>query len=291
MLIFVGTGTGCGPNQSDGSSILDNEFTSVGSSLSIAKISGETYYGRLLFKSNSGQLYGAAVHFNINTDSSTTAFFSDFILDRLVLFVNMTTAVAIITSPVDLNVNPSYSFGGNGLSVSDISARRIGFNINFGNNANLSDVVSAAAVFTRDFSTFVGGDNATFFFIAQKASSLGAVTGADLLGAWFMIDFQVAGYGALILGSPSKMAVGGSGGRGYTVFRGTDLSGSVSYGGEYNLTDAGTGASGLGYDSTPQDASSITMDGTVDGAFLLSPSKRFILGFDARSNKYFAGSR
>ena len=283
---------GCAGGNGQSGSILDNEFTSVGSAMSSSKIAEDsTYYGRLLFKSNSGQLYGASIRFGLKTNNSSSAYFADFYLDRLVLFANMTTVVPVVTSPVNLNVPGSYSFSTNGLTITDTLNRRVGFNINFGNNVNVSDVLNAAAVFTRDFSTMVGGDNSTFFFIAEKASSMASVTAADLLGAWFMIDFKVAGHGLLDIGIPSKMAVGGTGGAGFTVFRGTSMTGATVYGGEYHISDAGTGASGIGYDSTPEDASTISMDGTVDGAFLLAPSKRFILGFDARNDKYFAGSR
>lgn len=291
VVFFLGT-THCGPNQTDGPSILNNEFAGVGPAMAISAIADETYYGRVLFKSNGGQLYGAAIRFDLNTNSSSTAFFSNFYLDRLVLFVNMTTAIPIVTSPVNLNVNPSYSYLTNGLSISNVTSRYVGFNIDFGNNANFtSDVMSAAAIFTRDFSTFVGGDNSSFFFIAQKASSLPVVTSGDLFGEWIMLDFGVTGHGTLDIGSPSRLAAGGIGGTGYTIFKGSNISNSLIYGGEFYLTDSGTGAVGLGYDSTPPFDSTITMDGTVDGAFLLSPSKKFILGFDARNNRYFAGSR
>lgn len=291
LSLILGTTTQCGPNRTDGASILNNEFARGGPALSITSIAEETYYGRVLFRSQGGQLYGAAIRFDLNTNSSSTAFFSHFYLDRLVLFVNMTTAVTLISSPVNLNVTPSYSFGGNGLSISNVTSRHVGFNINFGDNTHFSDLVSAAAIFTRDFSTFVGGDNSSFFFIAQKASSMPAVTSGDLLGEWIMMDFGVNGHGVLDIGAPSRLAAGGIGGAGHTVFKGANIANILIYGGEYYLTDAGTGAVGLGYDSTPPYDSTITMDGTVDGAFLLSPSKQFVLGFDARNNRYFAGSR
>lgn len=290
----AGLVSGCSVGSSSGSSILDNEFTSVGSAMAANKIAEDsTYYGRVLFRSGSGQLYGASIHFVLKTNNTNSAFFADFYLDRLVLFANMTTAVPIVTSSINLNVSGAYSFASNGMTITDVLNRQVGFNLNFGNNANFTDVLNASALFTRDFSTMVGGDNSTFFFIAEKANSIGTVSPADFLGAWYMIDFSVGGHGVLNIGVPSKMAVGGTGGSGgnYTVFRGTGIAGNVLYGGEYYLTDAGTGASGLGYDSTPEDAGSIRMDGTVDGAFLFAPSKRFILGFDARNNKYFAGSR
>lgn len=291
LISFLGV-TGCGPTQSDGLSLLTNEFAGVGPAMSIASISEETYYGRVLFRSNGGQLYGAAIRFDIDTNSSSTAFFSNFFLDRLVLFVNMTTAVPVVTSSVNLSVPTSYSYASNGLSISNITSRHVGFNINFGDNTNFtSDVLNAAAVFTRDFSTFIGGDNSSFFFIAQKASSLPTVSAGDLLDSWLMLDFGVSGHGVLSIGSPSRLVAGGIGGAGYTIFKGANAAGAGLYGGEYYLTDAGAGAVALGYDSTGPFDSSITMDGTVDGAFLLSPSKKFLLGFDARNNRYFAGSR
>lgn len=281
---------GCFPSGSeDAISSFDNEFTSTGTALSISKIADEKYYGRVLFRS-AGNLYGAAISFNLNTNDAQTAYFANFSLDRLVLFVNITTAITIISSPVDLSVPGSYSFASNGLSISDTLSRYVGFNINFGNNANITDVFSAAAVFTRDFTTLVGGDDSTFFFIAQKASSLPTVTESDLLGRWYMIDFGVTGFGNIQLGSLSRLTAGGTGGAGHTIFTGINITGERVYGGEFKMTDSGVGASGLGYDSTPT-GDDITMDGTVDGVFLLAPSKKFILGFDARNDRYFAGSR
>jgi hypothetical protein len=297
IFLVLLTQLSCGQIGGGGASSFANKFTALGTNLTLdsvttpAFLGSTSYYGRVLFK-NSGLVYSGSFHFNLVKNDDSAGYFSGFFLDRLVLLAGMNSSVPIVTSSINLSVGPSYNATSNALLITNAERRYVGLNIDFGNNTGiLTDVINAAAVFSSDFSTFVGGDNSTFFFIAQKATSLPAVTVADFNKAWAVIDFSVSGFGQLTLREFSKIAFSGIGSLGYNVFKGKNVfNGSLAYAGEMNITDSASGACGLSFDATPDGGDPIGGSGSVDGAFLVSPNKDFILGFDSRKNYYFAGS-
>lgn len=282
-----GGGTGVGGTTNT------NKFTMTGSTaltvdaITSSKSASTTYYGRALMASG-GNLYGASFHFTLNKNTATTAYFSDFFLDRFVTVTAYNSATAQVTSSTNLSVTASYNATTNGLSITNATSRFVGFNINFGNTTYLQNISNAAVMFSNDFTTMVGGDNSTFFFIAQKASSMPNATSTDTQSSWGLANFTVSNSGNIAVSSTSTVNVSGTGGNGLVAFKGTSSDGTT-FQGESSMTDAGTGLFMFGFDggshATP------TADGRLDGAFLLSPDKSYMLGYDKMDGIFFAGSR
>lgn len=295
-VIIAGCSGGGGGGGGGGGS-ASNKFTASSAPLTVddmvspAKsaagiLTSTTYYGRVLYTSG-GHLFGASIHFTLNKNNGTTAYFTNFYLDRLVQVTAYNSATAIVTTSTNLNVPGSYNSGTNGVSIGSATSRFVNFNLDFGDNTNFADISNAGVIFSSDFSTMVGGNNLSFFFIAQKASSLPAVSSSDIQSSWSLANFTVNGSGSIVLASTSTVSVAGTGGHGLLAFTGS--SGGSSFAGETSLTDSGTGVFIFGFDSTPVGTPSA--DGTLDGAFLLSPDKKFILGYDDVNAQYFAASK
>src|SRR5690606_11484380 len=98
----------------------------------------------------------------------------------------------------------------------------VGFNLVFGANPHFNEVKNGGLLFSADFSTMVGGNNATFFFIAQKATSMAATAVSDLLHSWQTANFTVSNLGQITLISISVVTPAGTGGNGLTAFTGVD---------------------------------------------------------------------
>lgn len=302
VLAVVTVLSGCsGSSGGPSTSSSTNKFTSSGSAITIdsitssvsgssltAQATSQVYYGRVLYVSGSN-LYAASIHFTLNKDSSTAAYFSNFSLDRLVQVSSITAATAVVSSPMDLNVTAAYNSSTNGLSITNATSRFVRFNLDFGDNTHFADVTNAGVIFSSDFSTMVGGNNSSFFFIAQKASSMASVSNSDLVATWSLANFTVSGAGSISVSSTSSVSVSGTGGHGLNAFTGIN-SNVGAFKGEVTLNDSGTGVYLFGYD-TSGGSGTPTADGQVDGGFLLSPDKQFILGYSIYDGVYFAASR
>lgn len=298
-LLTVFSCSGGGGSDAAAGSTDTNKFTSAGTNISIdgitSSLSGssvttlttQTYYGRFFSKSG-GSYYAGSVHFTLNKNDNTTAYFSNFFLDRMVQLTAYNTNSVIVNSATDLVAPGAYNATTNSIQIQDASKRYVSFKLDFGNNANIADIPNAGIIFSKDFSTMIGGDNSTFFFIAQKASSLPGSLVSDLLTSWKYVNFSVTNGPVFTLINTGSFSVSGTGGNGLTAFTGSNSAGSV-FQGETTINDSGAGIFLYGYDSTP--GGTPTADGTVDGGFLLSPDKQYILGFDFISRNYFGASR
>ncbi len=297
-LLFI---AGCSGAGGTSAATASNAFTSAGSDLTMDKITSaasgssvsslatsQLYYGRVLYKSG-GNTYAAAIHFTLNQDTVSTAYFTNFFLDRLVQVSAVTASSPIVTTSTDMVVSSSYNASLNGLSIAGASSRFVRFSLDFGNNTYFADIVNAGVIFSRDASTMVGGNNASFFFIAQKAASLPSASLTDLSSTWSLANFLVNTSGVISVTSTSSVGIAGVGGHGLTSFKGTN-SVSGAFEGEVALNGASAGIFILGFDSTPGNGIP-THDGFVDGAFLLSPDKNYLLGYNTLNAVYFAASR
>lgn len=299
IVCLMGLTGGCGKTAGSGISSLSNPFTRVGSALTIdslvSAVSGsstslsttsQTYYGRAVIK-NGSFVYGATFKFSIHKQSDSAAYFSSFQILRLVVLNGMSSAIPVVTSPLTVGVGSGYSLGSNSIAILGALDRTANFNLSFSNHTYLSDVTSAAFVASDDFRTIVGGDNQSFFFIAQKASSLGSVTTAQMEQRFSLVEFHISGFGSLTFADLWTFSSSGVGGNGYSAYRATTATGSVREG-EFNLVDATGGLFVFGSDSSPGNGTP-TADGAVSGAFLLSPDGQLILGYDLENSLYWAG--
>lgn len=298
------SGGGGSGGSGGGSSTSTNKFTASGTPItadamvsayatsSIFKplaVAQQDYYGRALMKDTGGTVYAAAFHFTLNKNDSSTAYFSDFYIDYMTEITGYATSTDVVTSPTLITLTSnSYNAMTNSVSIANASSRFVNFNIDFSNNPYLSSISNAGVIFTNDFNTMVGGDNASFFFIAQKASSLPTVSAGDLLGTFKLVNFSISGAGSIAIDSTSTVKVEGTGGSGYTAFTGQDSQGN-SFQGELTLNNANTGALMFGYDNNGGTPPTVTS--SYAGAFLFAPDKSCVLGYDTASSLFFAASK
>lgn len=286
-----GGGSGSGGKQNSftmsGNSVSIDGITSTGTSAELGAQSVQQYFGRVLI-ANSSNLYSGTFSFKLNKHSSTQAYFSDFSVDRLVQINSLSSVTPIITSPTDMTVNPAYSASGNSVTISSSTKRFVSLKIDFGNNTYFSDVPNAGVMFSNDLSTMVGGDNSSFFFIAQKATSIPSVSISELVNSWGLVNFTVDGGGTIDIVSTSTVTVGGTGGNGLTAFKG-QTPGVAAFQGEAALIDPVGGVLAFGFDDST--TGTPTAYGPIHGVFLISPDKQYMLGLNADQGTYFAGSR
>jgi len=302
MMVACSGGGGSGGG-SGGSSTSTNKFTASGSPITTdAMVSAyasssvvqpmstsQVYHGRALMKDISGDIYAAAFHFTLNKNDSSTAYFTNFYIDYMVQVTGYVTSSNVVTSSTQITLaSNTYSAMTNSVTIANASSRFVNFNIDFSNNTYLSDISNAGVIFTNDFNTMVGGDNASFFFIAQKASSLPTVTAADLLGTFKLVNFSIDGTGSIAIDSTSTVVVQGTGGSGYTAFKGQDSQGN-SFQGELTLNNSNTGALVFGYDDDAGNPPTVAT--AFVGAFLFAPDKSCVLGYDTTSSLFFAASK
>lgn len=302
ILLLVGLLVSCSDDKSNDEDSSSNNFTASGQAISIDDItttstssltasntgyealSTEAYYGRFLYY-DSSNLYGGIVKFNINKENNSTAFFSDFSLLYFARVDSFTSSTPLVTSEFDLNVNSAYS-SSNSISIENSTSRFVDFSVDFGDNTYFPDIDDASVIFSSDFSTLVGGNDSTFFLIAQKASSAGNLSLSDITASWSFAHFTVSGLGNIEIQSTSSVTASGTGGNGYTAFKGTNSEDGF-FDGELSLIDstAGIFIFGLGYGSGTPTARQTT------GLFLVSPDKRFVLGANFRNGIYFVGNK
>lgn len=280
-------GGGGGGSSSGGSSSVS--FNGSGS-ISIddivddgSKSTSALYYGRFAYYDGTN-LYGGAIHFTINKQDNSSAYFSDFYLDSFARLDTFTSSTSIVSSSENLNISVGYGSSTNSVTISSSTSRFVDMNMDFGNNTHFGDVVNAGVVFSSDLSTMVGGDDDTFFFIAQKASSQPASSIANVKASWSIFNFTVSAGGTIYADSTSSVSVSGTGGNGYTAFTGNN---SVNgyFDGEISLADSPSGLFIFGYgigSGTPTATAAA-------GLFLMSTDNRFVLGIDVTDGTYFAG--
>ncbi|GEM_PF-6858187 len=244
------------------------------------------YFGRFYYVAGT-HLFSGTGKFKLNKENDNEAFFSDFTLDHLSEITGLASHNNIVTSSTNLAVSPSFNATRNHVEISDATHRFVRFDLDFGNNAYFGDISNAGVIFSSDFSTMVGGNERTFFFIAQKIGSQPDVSLSAIMGNWKSICFRVdPRSGAVTIASTSTVNVSGVGGNGFTAFTGLNSLGN-NFDGELTLTDATSGAFFYGFGSgggTPTARE-------IDGAFLVSADQSLVVGYDLLDNIYFAVER
>ena len=261
--------------------------TSLNNSLVTTSISALFYFGRFIY-TNGSNVFAGSIKFKINKQDSSSAYFSDFTLEHMSEITAVNNSIVLVPSSTDLDVTAQYNSMSNHVSIANATSRFVAFDIDFGNNDYFGDVTDAGVLFSADFSTMVGGNDSSFFFIAQKISSQPDVSTSTFDGAWNVVNFTVdnsSGY--VLIDSTSTVSVGGVGGNGFTGFTGTNsLSGDFD--GELSLTDSTAGCFIYGYglgDGT------MTALGPINGGFLVSADQNLAVGVDLDSGLYFAAER
>lgn len=245
-----------------------------------ASSSAPFYFGRFLL-SDGFDLFTGSIKFKLNKRNSVSAFFSNVTLEHYSMVVIGADDTDIVTSSTDLAVSDSFDASTNHVEIDNAATRFIGFDLDFGNNEFFGDITNAGVVFSSDFTTMAGGNNESFFFIAQKVSSQPDVSESAILGDFNIFNFTVSSSGEVTDEGTSTVTVGGTGPNGFTAFIGTN-SDSGDFNGELFLTDATSGAFLFGYG-----------DEGIDGAFLLSGDESLAVGIDIGSGDavYFAAER
>lgn len=243
------------------------------------------YYGRFLY-TDQVNLYTGSVKFKLNKEDDSHAYFSDFTLEHYSKVTDYDEHADLIASSKDLQVEGSYDLNSNNATIDNATSRFVAFDLDFGNNAYFGDITNAGVIFSADFTTMAGGNNATFFFIAQKTDAQPDVSLDSLSGKWNVINFTVSSRGIINKTSTSSVTVGGTGGHGFTGFIGTN-SRSVAFDGELALTDPTSAAFVFGYGSGNGTMSAYGMD----GAFLVSADESLALGVDITNAYYFAAEK
>jgi hypothetical protein len=200
--------------------------------------------------------------------------------------LDVSSSDSLITDSTDLDVDPDYNSSLNQISITNATSRFVGFDLDFGNNDYFPDIQNAGVFFSADFSTMVGGNNSTFFFIAQKVTLQPDVTSNAINGDLSVINFTVSSSGAVIIDSTASVSVGGTGGNGFTGFTVTNSS-SGDFDGELSLTDATAGCFIFGYGYGD---GSMTALG-INGGFLVSADQNLAVGIDLSSGLYFAAEQ
>lgn len=245
------------------------------------------YYGRFYYTTDYVDIYTGSIKFKIKKYSNTAAYFSDATLEHFGRVSDFDAHVDIVNSSTDLMVDGQYDVSNNHVQIADATERFVGFDVDFGNNDYFGDITYGGVLFSTDFTTMVGGNNATFFFIAQKADSQPSVTESSISGDWSAVTFSVSSStGAITLGWTADITVGGIGGHGFTGFTGIN-SYSNEFDGELALTDEISGSFIFGYSAGD---GTMTAEG-IDGGFLVSADGTLAVGIDLLSNRYFAVER
>lgn len=291
---------GCGGVGAGAVSKTMNAFTRAGAPLTIDRLvadagalgaasTQQTYYGRALVR-NGGDLYGLTFRFTLNKQSNIAAYFSNFQILRLVRLNGFLNAIPLVTSATTISVPSGHNAATNNLVLVDAALRTAKFDLNFGVNLYLPNIASAGFVTADDFRTIAGGNAGSFFFIAQKATSIPRAANQDLALPFTLVDFGVNASGALNFRELwSFSSIGGAGGGGYEPFRMTTPGGGRQEG-EFQLVDSESGFFVFGFDATPGDGTPTASHG-LEGALLLSPDRQLLLAHDLTHAAYWAGSR
>lgn len=291
LVTFVSAGiilAGCGGGASVGASTVNTNKFSMSSRAMTADdiaphaITTQDYKGTMVsYDAGSHTVGVSSIAFTVE-NNGTEIFFKTFSIDKLSTVADSNVAGAPVP---DIATNKvCFSNGAHGASnyiqISDGANRLVKFSapIHDGlcTSGNVSDITEAGILYSNDFSTFVGGDNGTFFFMAQKATATPTYSLADVTGNYPLLWFGVnTGTGAIstnVTQMSPKVSVGNGTWSGIS-------SGAIALPepsvGAYLYSD--TAATGSG----------------VAGAFIMSPDKLFLLGVDLTEGYplYFAASK
>lgn len=239
---------------------------------------GVSYIMRFIHLENS-ELFTGVLKFNINKDDNQYGHFSDVTLERYMKIKKFKEdPVSFIDSSQNLEILGA--LGNLNYIRLDTYGDRMGSLRMFFNKPGVmdNDTNDAAVIFSKDASTFVGG-NKNWMFIAQKAQTASAISEQASDGLWKTLSFSAA-RGYILKGTVSLLNIGGLGPHSLKAFSGINESGSFK--GEMKLMDALSGMYAYAYDYDP---------GSLSGMFLISPDTHYIYGIDFMGEGMFAGHK
>lgn len=280
LAFLVACSSSSSSNDGSGSSGSVNKFSASSRAMTATDLAPATragtqaYYGSFLYK-NGADYYAGGINFTLE-NNGTNVYFKTLAFEKVVLFNTYNSSGSVATTGVSCFSNGSHNATTNFINVSDTTSRFVKFSVNVGGvctGAGFSDISNAGVVFSNDFVTMAGGDNSSFFFMAQKATAQGTFSLTDVDGTsslyWFTVD-----------GSGNPSAVSGNAASVTTTNGSWQTTSST---GSLKLVDSAIGSYLFKYSTTG--ASSI------DGGFIMTPNKSFLLGIDLTSGYYFASSR
>lgn len=254
------------PSLQDGRYVSGNLNASSGSAY---------YYGRFLYRAPGSDYHSCgSVRFQLVKNNSTSAYFTNFSLLSLVeIWPDQTT---FVSSATDVGVDDEYHSSSNNITIANATSRFMSFDLTFDSDL-LTDISNAGVIFTDDFTTMVGGDDSSFIFIAQRATSQPDASISDLDGTWLAARFNVSSSTPVLA---SFLAVGFE----------TDSDGVYNhFDGVDSQYGAFAGAAALG-DADAACYLYVVSDGEsgdFDGGFVLSADQSLAVGYDFSTGTYF----
>lgn len=283
LLLSLSVLAGCGGSSGGGggATTTTNKFNESSRAMTnndlapAARINTQSYYGSFLYK-NGSTVYAGGMHFVLE-NNGTNVFFKSFNFDKVMSYTGYNTGAATVTSGVPCFNTGTYDASSNFINISTDTKRLVKFSVTLGASCSsiAAAISNAGVVFSSDFTTMAGGNNADFFFLAQKGSAQGTNFAVnDLVSTWKMYWFDVNANGDV-----------------------SDLSGgvstiTVSIGGNWSNSEN----NGTFYGSDPSYGSFIFKRSTsaasvIDGGFITTPDKSLALGIDLDLGSYFAASK
>jgi hypothetical protein len=279
-IFILATSIACsgGGSGGGGGGTATNKFSAAGRDMTLSDLAPETrsgseeYHGSFLYK-NGGNFASGSFHFILENDG-TNVKFKSFSFGKVVETSTFPATPTEVTAGVTCFsnvVDPATNM----IVMTDSTRREVRLDLDLGVtcNADIADLTNVGILFSSDFSTFVGGDNATFFMIAQKASASPTYAASNIAGVLNMFWFSIDVNGVFVEEPDYDGSVTVSG----TSWSAGENSGTLK------ATDSTSGGFLYKYITTPAN--------NIDGGFLVSPDKNFVMGIDLIEDVYFAASK
>lgn len=274
------SGSSGGGGGGSGGGTATNKFSGSSRAMTAADVAPtsrtgiQTYYGSFLYKTGS-DVYAGGINFTLENNGAQL-YFKTFAFEKVIHYTAYNASGSQLTAGQSCFTNGTYNATTNFVNINSTANRLVNFSVDLQatcNGAGIADINNAGVIFSNDFTTMAGGDNASFFFLAQKASSQGTFTLANMDGTANLYWFDVDNSGNITTVTSNSASVTTTSGSWTTA----DTSGVLK------LADSATGAYIYKYNHTG--ASSI------DGGFVVTPDKNFLMGIDLVTGYYFAASR
>ncbi|EQC45283.1 hypothetical protein [Bacteriovorax sp. Seq25_V] len=251
------------------------------------------FQGRFITSIGS-ETFGGTISFQIVKKEDGKAYFKKFSLDHFVKIKKYFVTEEIQTDSREFNISKEYDEIKNSIILENTETNYFRANLDFNEDINLRDLTNVAMILSNDKTTIIGGDNTTFFFIAQKGESFPQVKDFNISGLWNNHSFDVSPDGSIERLGEATVSVEEYKNKKFATFKSI----SNRYGkteGIIGYTDMKSQLYQFGYnqdiDFKPDNDNIFFNKIPKAGYFILSPDSRYILGVDLERTTFFGGER
>ncbi len=243
----------------------------------------EYYYGRYLYNNGGGDLDTGYMSFKVVKQSSTTAYFAEWTVHQTAV-ISDPDSVATTVANVDLVVPAAYDADDNSVSIRNALRREVNFSVDLGAGP-IGDISNGVVVFSKDYSTMIGGDDKLCFIATRGTSAPADISNTDLIGNWGVFNFEMNAGGSITRFATSSDS-----------YNNIDINDIIDFTAQNGDQDNFFGQAKLADETAGvfiySESTLSTSFASIDGVIIMGPDLETFVRFDLNTDKdFFTGDK